>query len=139
MKRLLILPLCLLLLYCSANSQTEIETASDQNNATNNINEVGVSSPSEISFTLKIIETYGEPTLICNHSRQKVAKIEVLAITKRGRTIINMIKPKDQLLMEFYPDISNITANTTMSVKAEEKLCQNGKTYYKIASFTVTE
>ena len=97
-------------------------------------------SPGEVSLKVKVMEVYDSGKDICGVSKTNVMKMGVQEVIARGSSVVNLPNKTDEVLMNFILAPKNLSANSTIEVKARESLCLDAsKTYFTIISYKIVE
>ncbi len=97
-------------------------------------------NPGEITFTIKVLETYSTARDICGISKENVSLVEVMKVSEGGAGATNLPKKTDELLVAFLSPSTGLKEGVSLEAKAKESLCPDAsKTYYTIKSYEIIE
>lgn len=117
--------------------EVDVETLT---NPKENIPDQSMANPGEITFNIKIVESYNTTKDICGLSKKYVFLTEVVEILEKGMGIINAPHKKQQLLVNFIQLPKDLEINNIIKAKAKESLCPDAsKTYYTINTYKILE
>lgn len=143
MKYYLILMLVIGHMGCDSSSENTPAVATDSTENQEDQADIpnqGSSNPGEITFRIKIMESYDTGKDICGVSRENVHLIEVLEVLESGSGITHMPRKEEELLVNFLLTPKDLEANTLIEAIGKESLCPDtSKTYFTINSYKILD